>query len=230
MGLIKAYHLLTDPKTGREKKSIDSISKLGELDGVDYTQVINAPFVELPPKDSCARPEDIGMEPGHNPKTGGYHLSPGHYGCYRAHADLIISLSEDTEDIYLIFECDAVLIPDPSTFVEYAEKANELSLERDLNFFSFGKPFGETTEFERHQETGSFIEAHAYLIPGSKVTRVKDVLDTTKWDVFDIWATYNFEVPVGYFYYYTAIQGDGYSLLDKQEVSKYPEAQLSMGK
>tara|TARA_R100000152_G_C6763867_1_gene188370 strand:- start:195 stop:893 length:699 start_codon:yes stop_codon:yes gene_type:complete len=232
MGLIKAYHLLTRPETDREQASINSISELGELDGVEYTQVVNPPFTDLPPKDSCARPRDVGMEPGHNPSTGGYYLSPGHYGCYRAHADAIMSLPEDTEDMFLIFECDAILIPEPATFTEYVKKANELSLNRDLNFFSFGRPFGDVVEFERHQEAGSFIEAHAYLIPGSKLTRIKEVLDTTKWDVFDLWATYNFKVPVGYFYHYTAIQGDGYSLLDKQEVSKYPEVQsrLSAGK
>lgn len=228
MGRINAYHLLTQPETAREKKSIASISPLGDLRNISYSQVINDPYTDFPPKDSCMRPEDIGMEPGLNSKTNRYRLTPAHYGCYRAHGDLIMSLPEDTNDIYLIFECDAELIIPHFKFKRRVKKANKLSLKQDYTFFSFGAPIGKVIQCKGHKQAAWFMEAHAYIIPGRKVSYVKEILCNSGWDVFDIWVTSNFGLtPAGYFNHPSVIQGYGYSLLEKKEVVKYPPSTRS---
>ena len=55
---IKIIHLLTNPKDEREQTSVDSISKLGEYQDIEYTQQINTPYEDSPPSLSCSRPED----------------------------------------------------------------------------------------------------------------------------------------------------------------------------
>jgi hypothetical protein len=78
-----SIHLLSCITSEREKKSIKSISALDKY--INYVQVINPPYDEDPPYESCYRPQDIAKNPGNN------NLTSRHYGCYKAHTDAILS-------------------------------------------------------------------------------------------------------------------------------------------
>ena len=208
---IKIFHLLSNPEEEREQRSIDSISKLGEFEGIEYTQVINKPYTDLPPKDTCNRPYDVQLEPGH------YKLAPGHYGCFKAHTDAILSCPVDNDTVYLFFECDALLLTTTEEFVNKLKESISLSKEYDYTFFSFAHNYELFNEYENHIDAGMFTDAHAYLIMGNKINRVHNVIKNAKWDAFDLWVTNNFrEQPKGFYKEPLVFQAKGYSLIDKK--------------
>jgi FkbM family methyltransferase len=61
---IKIVHMLVDTSGEREIKSIQHLKKLSEYSGWDYIQKINPLRKDLPPKETCARPNDVQLEPG----------------------------------------------------------------------------------------------------------------------------------------------------------------------
>jgi len=208
---IKIVHLLTQPEEEREQRSIESISKLGEYDGIEYTQVINTPYTDLPPKDTCNRPNDVQLEPGY------YKLAPGHYGCFKAHTDAILSCPPDNNTTYLFFECDALLLTDHNEFVNKLKEAIKISQEKDYTFFSFAHNYETFNEYETHIDAGMFTDAHAYLIRGSKIHEVHSKINNSKWDAFDLWVTNNFrQEPKGFYKEPLVFQAKGYSLIDKK--------------
>lgn len=208
---IKIIHLLTQPNEEREIRSIESISKLGEYDNIEYTSVINTPYTNLPPTKSCNRPNDVQMEPGY------YKLAPGHYGCFKAHTDAILSCPKDDNITYLFFECDALLLTDHDKFVDKLNEAIKISQEKDYTFFSFAHNYEIFNEYETHIDAGMFTDAHAYLIRGNKINKVHDKINNSKWDAFDLWVTNNFrEEPKGFYKKPLVFQAKGYSLIDKK--------------
>ncbi len=208
---IKIIHLLTQPEEEREQRSIESISKLGEYDGIEYTQAVNKPYTDFPPTKTCNRPNDVQMEPGY------YKLAPGHYGCFKAHTDAILSCPKDDNTIYLFFECDALLLTNHNEFIESLNKAIKISQEKDYTFFSFAHNYEVFNEYETHIDAGMFTDAHAYLIRGSKINNVHNKINNSKWDAFDLWVTNNFrKEPKGFFKEPLVFQAKGYSLIDKK--------------
>ena len=69
----KAVHLLLDTDD-RESQSIKDMAKLTNY-GIEYKQHHNKRYTEKPPKDNCARPNDVG-------RLGAYALVGPHYGNY----------------------------------------------------------------------------------------------------------------------------------------------------
>jgi len=208
---IKIVHLLTQPEEEREQRSIESISKLGEYEGIEYTSVINEPYTDLPPSDTCNRPNDVQMEPGY------YKLSPGHYGCFKAHTDAILSCPKDPNTVYLFFECDALILTDHDEFVNKLKQAINISRDKNYTFFSFAHNYEVFNEYETHIDAGMFTDAHAYLIMGDKINKVHEVINDSKWDAFDLWVTNNFrEEPKGFYREPLVFQAKGYSLIDKK--------------
>lgn len=208
---IKIQHLLSNPEDEREKRSIDSISKLKNYKGIEYTQIINKPYTKPPPLDTCNRPDDIQMEPGH------YKLTPGHYGCFKAHTDAILSCPKDDNTIYLFFECDALLLIDIDKFIDKLREAIDISYKKDYTFFSFAHNYEIFNEYENHIDAGMFTDAHAYLIIGNKIDKVHNTINNTKWDAFDLWVTNNFrQEPKGFYKEPLVFQAKGYSLIDKK--------------
>ena len=62
-----------------------------------------------------------------------------------------------------------------------------------------------------------FTDAHAYLIMGSKINRIHNVIADSRWDAFDLWVTNNFrQDPKGFFKEPLVFQAKGYSLIDKK--------------
>ena len=206
---VEIIHLLSQPNSEREQRSIESISKLGEFKDIEYTQVINNPNTDLLPIGTCNRPNDVQSEPGY------YKLSYGHYGCFKAHTDAIMSCPKDDDTIYLFFECDALLLIDTEEFVNKLYKAIEISKEKKYTFFSFAHNYEVFNEYENHLDAGMFTDAHSYLIMGNKIDRVHAVIKNSKWDAFDLWVTNNFRnEPKGFFKEPLVFQAKGHSLVD----------------
>jgi GR25 family glycosyltransferase involved in LPS biosynthesis len=206
---VKIIHLLSQPNSEREQRSVKSISKLGEFKDIEYTQVINNPNTDLLPIGTCNRPNDVQSEPGY------YKLSYGHYGCFKAHTDSIMSCPKDDDTAYLFFECDALLLIDTEEFVNKLYKAIEISKDKKYTFFSFAHNYEVFNEYENHLDAGMFTDAHSYLIMGNKIDRVHAVIKNSKWDAFDLWVTNNFRnEPKGFFKEPLVFQAKGHSLID----------------
>ena len=206
---IKIIHLLSQPEDEREQRSIESISKLDEFKDIEYTQIINNPNTDLLPIETCNRPNDVQSEPGY------YKLSYGHYGCFKAHTDAIMSCSKEDDVIYLFFECDALLLTDAKEFVNKLYEAIEISKNKKYTFFSFAHNYEVFNEYKNYLDAGMFTDAHAYLIMGDKIDRVHNVIKDSKWDAFDLWVTNNFRnEPKGFFKEPLVFQAKGHSLID----------------
>jgi hypothetical protein len=208
---VKIIHLLTHPEDEREQRSIESISPLGEYENIEYTQIINKPYTDLPPVETCNRPNDVQSEPGY------YKLAPGHYGCFKAHTDAILSCPQENDVVYLFFECDAILLTESQLFVDKIYQAINISQEKNYTFFSFAHNYEIFNEYETHIDAGMFTDAHAYLIMGDKINKIHNVINNSKWDAFDLWVTNNFrEEPKGFYKEPLVFQAKGYSLIDKK--------------
>ena len=208
---VKIIHLLSQPTSEREQRSIESISKLGEFKDIEYTQVINKPNTDLLPLETCNRPNDVQSEPGY------YKLSYGHYGCFKAHTDAIMSCPKKDDVVYLFFECDALLLTDTEEFVNKLYEAIEISKDKKYTFFSFAHNYEVFNEYENHLDAGMFTDAHAYLIMGNKIDTIHNVINNSKWDAFDLWVTNNFRnEPKGFFKEPLVFQAKGYSLIDNK--------------
>lgn len=209
---LKAVHILTLPDTEREKKSIDSISQLKDLD-IKYVQMVNEPYKNLPPKENCARPQDISLEPGD------MKLSPGHYGCYLGHKKAILEGWEKDLDGLLIFECDSVLLEDKEKFIQYINNVYNDIEKYKLRFFSFGPIYMNEgiIDMGTYYITPKLFEMHAYLITKSNYNYVKSKLENSPWDVFDLFVSTQFEgEKFGNIKEHMFMQAKGYSLLDKK--------------
>jgi len=208
---VKIIHLLSQPTSEREQRSIESISKLDEFKDIEYTQIINNPNTDLLPLETCNRPDDVQPDPGY------YKLSYGHYGCFKAHTDAIMSCSKEDDVIYLFFECDALLLTDAKEFVNKLYEAIEISKDKKYTFFSFAHNYEVFNEYKNHLDAGMFTDAHAYLIMGDKIDRVHNVIKDSKWDAFDLWVTNNFRnEPKGFFKEPLVFQVKGHSLIDNK--------------
>ena len=208
---VKIIHLLSQPTSEREQRSIESISKLDEFKDIEYTQIINNPNTDLLPLETCNRPDDVQPDPGY------YKLSYGHYGCFKAHTDAIMSCSKEDDVIYLFFECDALLLTDAKEFVNKLYEAVEISKDKKYTFFSFAHNYEVFNEYKNHLDAGMFTDAHAYLIMGDKIDRVHNVIKDSKWDAFDLWVTNNFRnEPKGFFKEPLVFQVKGHSLIDNK--------------
>jgi GR25 family glycosyltransferase involved in LPS biosynthesis len=200
---IKLVHLLSLPEEEREKKSIENLSSLSEF-GIDYVQHINKPYHELPPKDSCRYPDEVGMKPGH------YIRTPGAYGCYLAHKDAILKGFDDSVDFLLVCECDCVMLVEPEEFYsELSKICNALESEKDIvyvNLSSDPKENVEGTDYrscysdpngwgrdvkETIGDSLSIVDktllADCILYQKSSVDTVKEKFLNEKWDVTDLW-------------------------------------------
>ena len=161
MPKIKIVHMLVDVNGQREKESIKHLTKFAEETGWEYEQMINGAYTELPPKDTCARPDAVQMEPGE------YKLAPAHYGNFLAHRTAIETHLTDEYDAVLLCECDAIFIkPLHDVRREVMDRFDDL-MENNLNYMSFGKriPDWHYDEYKHFGVTERMSEAHCYLIP-----------------------------------------------------------------
>jgi len=206
---IVINHLLSEPDSEREIKSIASISQLEKFG--TYNKIVNTPYELTPPSDNCHRPSDISTE------VGGDNLTSRHYGCYKAHTDAILSCSPEDNTIYLFFEGDAVINTDVDHFMDKVIEAYDISKKFGHYFFSFGPVTNIDTKFKNHVSSTKLFEAHAYMIAGEKIEKVQEWVKTLNWDVFDLWVSHVCpKQRIGYYEEFLSLQAKGVSLIDKK--------------
>ena len=186
---IKIVHMLVDIDGEREKESIKHLKKLSEHTGWTYVQMVNPLYKDFPPKETCARPDDVQMKPGE------YKLTPAHYGNFSAHRDAINEHLNEDFDAVLFCECDAVFIrPVHEVHRSIMDRLDDIN-QHDLYYMSFGKRIPDWTH-EDHEHFGitdRMSEAHCYLLPTEKKRRTyfSKQLKSTKWDTYDLWLNNN---------------------------------------
>ena len=214
---IQALHLLTGPEDPREEISINSIRKLQDF-GIDYVQIYNKRYTELPPKEHCRRPDDISMEV----KTLDYMLgtiTPGHYGCYLAHTGALKQLSEDY-DYTLIFEADAILNVSEEEFVDIVHKACVKFEKTNVRHITFSdNPADSKIDIDKNFLATGYKQdyAHCYLVANRHKDWWLEQIKTVKWDSADLWYNDVFYFSMAPRYTTKKVycrQTDGYSLLD----------------
>jgi len=216
---IKAVHLLTRPEDLRERVSVASMNQLAKY-GIDYVQVINEPYTQLPPKEHCRRPEHISLEN----KTLGYMLgtiTPGHYGCYLAHMGVIKDMSDDY-DYTLILEADAFLYVGVEEFLDVLYKACFMYEKTDVRHITFSdNPTRHKTRIDDiFVQTGYDQDyAHCYLLANKHKDWWLQQIEEVKWDSADLWYNdvfYFTKKPRWTTHKVYSRQAEGYSLIDKK--------------
>lgn len=185
---IQAMHLLTVTTHKREIKSIEYISQLQKY-GIDYHQIVNKPYDDIPPADFCRRPENIGGKSEYLGDGLGV-LTGRHYGNYRAHIDAISSIDTSKYDYTLIFEADANLECTPEEFLEIVYKACHLADLEDSPYISFSNnPSGHKSIYDKDFYLTSPNQdlAHAYLVPSRDKQWYLDRIIDCPWDGYDVW-------------------------------------------
>ena len=190
---IKLLHLVTNPLTDiKEQRSIENLKLFCNRHDIDYDMRVNKIWKELPPADTCVRPEHIAFKPA--PIGDGFgKLTPGHYGCFLAHKNAICSESNKDYDFILIFEGDVIIDKNledelyPSLF-----RFNKIACDNSLDLVGFGNPLSSTkilgTQIEDvYTSPIHFVPAQSYLIPNQSLNNWKFKLENEKWEAWDLW-------------------------------------------
>jgi GR25 family glycosyltransferase involved in LPS biosynthesis len=190
-------HLVTEPDSNlKEIRSVENIKDFCNKTGIKYEQRVNKIWTELPPSDTCARPQDVQDKPGY------YKLAPGHYGCYLAHTNAILADDNKDYDYILIFEGDVIIDSDYQELYDSLIRFSKISKEQNQDIIGFGNPFnnrnlnGPKIE-DIYTNVTPFIPAQSYLINNEKINYIQDKIKTTLWDAFDMWVCNIAQLKVG---------------------------------
>jgi hypothetical protein len=189
---IKLLHLVTEPETNdKEKRSIENLKSFCDYTGITYDMRVNKIWKELPPAETCHRPQDIDWTPA--PIGNGFgKLTPGHYGCYLAHRNAISLEDNNDYDFVLVFEGDTIVDVDFNELYTSLIRFNRIANENGLDLVGFGNP-KETTKIngpqieDVHCDVVPFVPAQSYLIPNKSLPIWRDKLENTKWEAWDLW-------------------------------------------
>jgi len=186
---IRAVHLLLE-EDDRKSESIKNIEKLKDY-GIDYVQHINKRYTQDPPKENCARPQDVG-------RIGAYSLRGPHYGNYTSFKNAILSEFTDDIDFLMVFESDCILNVPVEEFAEKIYKACDYILKERIYYMSFGDDrnlrTGETvSSVERKIDdvdwmyiTNKIIGIQSIMFPKFARNYINRAYSTTLWDVSDL--------------------------------------------
>ncbi len=119
--MIKIIHILTEPDTEREKKSVKSLNILDIFGNIQYIQQINERYKGDVP--SC---------------TDGKIYGKGHYGAYLSFKKAIKNNFTDNIDALMLCECDCVLNISPIEFHSLISKSIKYCEKEDICQLSFG--------------------------------------------------------------------------------------------
>jgi len=184
---IKIMHLVTDPNNNpKEIRSTKNIIEFCEQMNIKFEQRVNKIWTEIPPSNTCARPDVVQDKPGY------YKLAPGHYGCYLAHKNAICAEDNTEYDYVIIIEGDTIIDSDYQELYNSLIRFNRLAYQTDMDIIGFGNPWqnrnlnGPKIE-DIWTDVTPFIPAQSYLITQSKINRIKHLLENTPWDAIDLW-------------------------------------------
>ena len=222
---IKLLHLVTEPDTNeKEKLSVENIKSFCEHTGIKYDMRINKIWEDLPPSDTCQRPEHIDWKPA--PIGNGFgKLTPGHYGCYLAHKNAILLEDNKDYDFVLIFEGDTIIDSDFDELYDSLFRFDKIANEQELDVVGFGNP-KQTTKIvgpqieDVHCNTILFVPAQSYLIPNQSLSHWKEKLQNKKWEAWDLWIMNVGQMKSGIADKVYTKQLPGFSIIDQKNKSK----------
>lgn len=206
MKKIRIIHLLTNPETERERRSIAEVSALANF-GFEYLPIVNAPYDgEIPPAREC--------------NDRGFDLTPRHYGCYLAHKTALDQFTQEL-DALIVCECDCIFVEEPERISNRIERMVAACIEGNIEIATLGyRHNGKTLEKvgDNVIVISQLIETHCLIIPQHAKERIKALFDLP-WDAADyIYTVYGYDrsnLRIGTFAdRAVAVQATGPSLID----------------
>ena len=184
---IRAVHLLLE-EDDRSAESIKELQKLRDY-GIDYIQHINKRYTNTPPREFCARPNDVG-------RIGAYSLRGPHYGNYQSFKNALLTETTDDIDFIMIFESDCKLNVPIHEFVDKIFKSCDYIINRGIYYMSFGDNrnlrTGELVSENKEQIndwmyiTNKIIGIQSIMFPKFAFDFIKRSYQTILWDVTDL--------------------------------------------
>ena len=212
-------HLVTEPETNpKEIRSVKNIKEFCKAKNIKYEMRVNTIWKEIPPKDTCNRPNDVQDKPGY------YKLAPGHYGCYKAHTNALLEKNNLDYDYILIFEGDVIIDSDYDELYESLIRFSRIAKEQDQDLIGFGNPYqnrnlnGPKIE-DIYTNVTPFIPAQSYLINKDKIKYIQDKVYNTKWDAFDMWICNVAQLKVGTAEKIYTKHLPGFSIIEQEDKS-----------
>lgn len=207
---LRIVHLLSEPNTEREQRSIEEVSQLTKF-LVEYIPVVNEKWTSEFPVPREANDRE-------------FKLTQAHFGCYLSHKSAILKYLQDDIDALLICECDCVFTLSVGEVWGRIQRACKACVDHDLIAFTLGPKHGGITQSDLGDwmvTTSRFIETHCYLVPIGARDRVTGLF-TLPWDACDyVWTVYGFDRGrhrIGIFDdKIVAVQASGTSLIDNRE-------------
>ena len=226
---IKLLHLVTEPKTNKkEQRSIENLKSFCNHTGITYDMRVNKIWKDLPPSDTCQRPEHIDWKPA--PIGNGFgKLTPGHYGCYLAHKNAICLEDNKNYDFVLIFEGDTIVESNFNELHNSLLRFNRIANEQELDVVGFGNPkqitkiVGPQIE-DVHCNCNALVPAQSYLIPTQKLNNWKEKLKVGKWEAWDLWIWNVGKMKIGIADKVYTKHLPGFSIIDQENKSKNDNA------
>lgn len=185
---IRIVHLVTEPRTNqKELRSAHSLKDFASnFINIEYHEKINEIYKQLPPADTCNRPDDIDAEPGY------FKLSPGHYGCFLAHKNGITLPDNNKYDFILMFEGDVIIDTPYQELYDKLIRWSQLAKEENIDMVGFGNYCAERYDGQREDlllNLSIFAPAQSYLINKEKLPTFVEKFNNCKWEAFDLWMT-----------------------------------------
>ena len=191
---------------------------------------VNKIWKELPPAETCVRPQDIDWKP-QSIGNGFGKLTPGHYGCYLAHKNAICLDDNIDYDFVLVFEGDTIIDSDFDELYESLFRFNKIATEQKLDLIGFGNP-KETTNIRGPQiedvycDVIPFVPAQSYLIPNRSLNDWKLKLENQYWEAWDLWIMNIGRMKSGIADKIYTKHLPGFSLVDQVEKNKFNDNPL----
>jgi glycosyltransferase involved in cell wall biosynthesis len=223
---IKLVHIQTTINDDREKASRDSLIGVTEY-GWEYKLHLNEPYKSIPPVHSCLRPTCVSLEHYDKDQPVGTALTPGHYGCYEAFKNAILTEFHDC-DYLMICEGDCLIETDMQTFIETVERCTHQLESNGINYMSFGdiatldnawpqSPVIRDVNNDMYV-TDHIIGLQCIMFPAKIASWLKETVRMHKWDAADMYFNTIFAGPqMGIVKNRLTTQADGYSLIDNSE-------------
>ena len=229
---IKLVHLQTTLNSEKEIKSRNQLSEVSKH-GWQYVLHQNQPYIDLPPKHNCVRPNCVSLNLYSEfvVQMEGTALTPAHYGCYESFRMGLLSEFSDNIDYIIMCEGDCKVEMEISEFVSKVESACSVVKQNNIGYISFGDRntlehgWLQSPVIQELPNTDVFITNHIIGLQCIMFPKmIKDWLFNSlrhhPWDGADMY----FNMIFGDSPYKMAIvkerytsQFDGYSLIDKQE-------------
>ena len=223
---IKLVHIQTTINDDREKASRDSLIGVTEHEW-KYVLQLNEPYKSLPPVHTCLRPPCVALTHYDKDKPVGTALTPGHYGCYEAFKNAILTEFYDC-DFLIVCEGDCIIETDMQTFIDTVERCAHQLEPNGINYMSFGdtatldnawpqSPMIRDVNNDMYV-TDHIIGLQCIMFPAKIAPWLKETVRTHKWDAADMYFNTIFSGPqMGIVKNRLTTQADGYSLIDESE-------------